>query len=173
MAETRITLEERYNGAPETTYVGRVRMRQAADVGGNKPGVDFMDGSGRGSWSSGGGTPAPDEFQTEIKRNAAGDFRYGGGAKSPALTNDSTYPLSRWLDKSLKIAFDGVGPASLPTGYHRNNRFTLLNDNRNMNVKLHNYTPRLNDDYTNTLIELSKGHVTGAPSGPSPSGLSG
>jgi hypothetical protein len=166
-----MNLEERYNNASENTYVGRVRARQAAEAGAG-PGVNFLDGDTRGTWSPG-TEAAPDTIQKEFTRGAAGDFRYGGGGKEPGAGD--SYLLSRWLDKSLKIAFDGVGPSRLPTGYWLNSRYTTLNDVRNQGVKLHNYAPVSGKAFSEAeiLSELSKGKITGAPSGPSPAGLNG
>lgn len=155
-----MTLEERYNSAGVNTYVGRVKSLQAADVGA-RPGVNFMDGVGRGKNNS-----APDEYQTEFKRNAEGDFRYGGGGKTPAATNNKTYPLSRWLPKALNKAF-GAG------GYFLNNRYTILNDVRNSQVKVHKFAPLTDKDFTSALTFLSKSRVIGSSAGPSPAGLRG
>jgi hypothetical protein len=63
-----MTLEERYNAAPSTTYVGKVRSLQAAEAGARE-GVNFMDGDGHGQWGPG-KTVAPYQVQTEFKRNA-------------------------------------------------------------------------------------------------------
>lgn len=154
-----MTLEERYNAAAGNTYVGRVKSLQAADVG-PKNGVNFMDGTGRAKNNT-----APDEYQTEFKRNAEGDFKYGGGGKVPGNT-DNKYSLSRWLPKALDKAF-GAG------GYFLNNRYTTLNDVKNSQVKIHKFAPITGRDFTTILPSLSKGRVIGSSSGPSPSGLMG
>jgi hypothetical protein len=168
-----MNLEQRYNSAPESTYVGKVRARQAAEAG-EGPGVNFLDGDQRGTWSPA-SEAAPDTMQKEFTRNAAGDFRYGGGGKVPGGTNDGSFPLSRWLDKSLKIAFGGVGPASLPNGYWGNTRFTTIRDARNAGTNLHNYAPVPGRAFqeADILSELSKSKITGSPSGPAPAGLNG
>jgi hypothetical protein len=165
-----MNLEERYKAAGENTYVGRVRARQAADAGAG-PGVNFLDGDKR----SPGSDAAPDAFQAEFTRNSAGAYLYGGAGLEPAATNDGSYPLSRWLEKSLKIAFDGVGPSRLPSGYWRNTRFTTVNDVKNSGTEIHNYAPVSGKKFEEAAIlsELSKGKLTGAPSGPSPAGLQG
>lgn len=159
------TLEERYNDATNETYVGRVKMLQANEVA--TRGVNFLDGDPVGTWSPG-RTDSPDKFQNEFIRNKPGDFRYGGGGKVPG-----TYALTRWLDKSLKIAFDGEGPTSRPMGYWHDSKFTLLNDMKNSNVQLHNFVPLPNKSFSDSLNPLAKGRVTGTPSGPSPAGLNG
>lgn len=166
-----MNLEERYNSAGENTYVGRVRTRQAADAG-SGAGVNFFDGDARSEWSPG-SEAAPDSIQKEFTRGAAGDFRYGGGGKEPGAGDD--YLLSRWLDKSLKIAFDGQGPSRLPTGYWNNVRYTTVNDVRNAATALHNYAPLDGKKFEEAAIlsELSKGKITGTAAGPSPAGLNG
>ena len=164
-----MNLEERYNAATENTYVGRVRMRQSSEAGAG-PGGNFFDGDGRSPQSE----TSPDQFQGEFTRNEAGDFRYGGGGKAPG-TGDS-YLLSRWFEKSLQIAFDGVGPTRLPTGYWKNNRYTTINDVKNSGVKIHTYAPVAGKafDEASILSEFSKNVViNGTPSGPSPAGLNG
>jgi hypothetical protein len=168
-----MNLEERYNAAGENTYVGRVRARQSYDAGAG-PGVNFLDGDKRTNWSPG-SEAAPDAFQSEFTRNEPGGFLYGGGGLEPAATNDGSYPLSRWLDKSLKIAFDGQGPSRLPAGYWRNTRFTTVRDVRNGGTDVHNYAPVSGKKFEEAAIlsELSKGKITGPASGPSPAGLNG
>ena len=152
-----MTLEERYNSAGANTYVGRVKNLQAADAG-TGPGVNFMDGDGKSQWGPG-KTPAPDQVQTEFKRNTQGDFRYGGGGKVAG-----TYTLSRWLTKGIDKG----------DTYLTNNKFTTVSDIRNASTLLQKYN-WMNEGKTfaGTLPSLSKGKVTGAPSGPSPAGLNG
>lgn len=152
-----MTLEERYNAAGNDTYVGRVKNLQAADAGARE-GVNFMDGDGRGQWGPG-KTPAPDQVQTEFKRNAEGDFRYGSGGKVAG-----TYTLSRWLDKGVQKG----------DTYLTNNRFTTVKDVRNADTIIQKYN-WLNEGKTfaGKLPSLTKGKVTGSPSGPSPAGLNG
>lgn len=165
-----MTLEDRYNNAGPDSYVGRVRAMQAEDAGAGR-GVNFMDGRGGGQWSPG-KTSAPDEFQNEFTRDDAGTYRYGTN-KTPAGTNDGSYPLSRWLEKSLKIAFEGAGPPTRPVGYWLDSRFTMLRDVRNGDTKLHKYAPLVDKSFSDTLASMSRGRVDGAASGPSPSGLNG
>lgn len=114
-----MTLEERYNAAAANSYVGLVKDKQAADAG-DINGVNFVDGDGRGAFKAG-QTPPPDVVQNEFKRNKEGDFRYGGGGKSPAATNDGSYPLSRWLARGTEKG----------DTYYVNNRYTTIGDTRN------------------------------------------
>jgi hypothetical protein len=166
-----MNLEERYNAASENTYVGRVRTRQAAEAGAG-PGVNFLDGDARSTWTPG-AEAAPDEFQKEFTRNNPGAFLYGGDGKEPGV--GTSYTLSRWLSKSLNIAFGGVGPSRLPTGYWKNPRFTTVNDVRNGNTTLHRYAPEAGASFAESTIlsEMSKGRIAGSASGPSPAGLQG
>lgn len=155
-----MNLEERYNSAAANTYVGRVKNLQAADRGAGA-GVNFLDGEPRNTWSSD-STAAPDQVQTEFTRNAAGDFRYGGGGKSPGSGN--TYSLSRWLKKGTDKG----------DTYLVNNRFTTVNDVRNSGTLLQRYNWLKEDStFSGKLPDISKGKVLGAPSGPSPAGLNG
>lgn len=155
-----MTLEERYNNASANTYVGKVKSIQAADAGAGK-GVNFMDGDGRGMWSPD-STAAPDQVQTEFTRNAAGDFRYGGGGKVPG-NPDNTYKLSRWLTKGVQKG----------DTYLANNRFTTVSDVRNASTLLQKYN-WLKDDATFSGKVASAGNkVKGSPAGPSPAGLNG
>lgn len=165
-----MTLEERYNAAGMDSYVGRVRMLQSAESNAEQ-GVNFMDGTTRGNFAFG-AAPAPDEYQKEFTRNQPGDFRYGGGGKVPG-GNNNTYALSRWYDQAFKIAFEGKGPATQPAGYWGNSKFTTVVDARNAGTQVHRYTPIANKDFINSLQVGSKARATGAPSGPSPAGISG
>lgn len=156
-----MTLEERYNAATNDTYVGRVKSLQAADVGGNNPGVNFLDGDPRNIWSPD-STAAPDQVQNEFTRNAAGDFRYGGGGKQPG--SGTTYALSRWLSKGVEKG----------DTYLSNNRYTTVSDVRNAGTLLQRYNWLKEDaTFAGKLPDISKGKVVGAPSGPSPKGLNG
>lgn len=150
-----MTLEERYNAAGADTYVGRVKTTQAGGEAG--AGVNFMDGDGRNAWSPD-ATAAPDQVQTEFTKNAAGDFRYGGGGKVAGA-----YSLSRWLQK-------GVDKGDT---YLTNNRYTTINDVRNAGTVVHKYSGQSGKDLTTVLSELSKGKLSGAPGGPSPASLAG
>jgi hypothetical protein len=159
-----MNLEERYNAASNDTYVGRVKNLQAADVGAGR-GVNFFDGDGRTEWDPS-ATAAPDEVQNEFTRNDAGDFRYGGGGKSPALTDNGSYPLSRWLARGLEKG----------DVYFANNRFTTIGNVRNApGTIVHKYwsADGKRFDESAILSELSKGKLSGSPIGPSPAGLGG
>lgn len=155
-----MTLEERYNSAAASTYVGKVKDMQAADAGTVAPGVNFMDGDGKGQWVPG-ATAVTDLVQTEFKRNAAGDYRYGGGGKTPAGTNNGSFPLSRWLTRGLQKGDD----------YMRNNRFTTISDARNASNLVYKFNPT--SPFIGTLSNRTQGKVNGGASGPSPSGING
>jgi hypothetical protein len=152
-----MTLEERYNAAGANTYVGRVRTLQAADVGGNKPGVNFMNGEGFT-----GTPPAPDQVQTEFTRNNAGDFKYAGGGKVPG-SPDNKYVLSRWLTKGVEKG----------DTYLTNTRFTTVSDVRNASTLLQRYNwLKDTNKFIGTLAEGTRGRITPA-TGPTPAGLQG
>jgi hypothetical protein len=159
--ENIMNLEERYNAASNDTYVGKVRLQQAADVGVGA-GVNFLDGDGRSRWSPA-TTARPDVVQTEFTRNAEGNFRYGGGGKSPALTNNGSYPLSRWLARGVE-----KGDA-----YFANNRFTTIGDIRNATgTIIHKYWSATNKKFQNADTWANT-RITSSPGGPSPAGLGG
>ena len=161
------SLEEMYNNAGSQTYVGQVRTLQAEDRGAGR-GVNFLDGDGRGKFSPGLNS-SPDQFQEEFKRNNAGDYRYGGGGKVPG-----TYATTRWLEKSLKLAFDGEGPSSRPNGYWGDNRFTLLNDARNSSRILHQYVPLPGRTLLDNTSSFTRAIIVGSSvSGRLPLGLAG
>lgn len=160
-----MTLEERYNNAAVSSYVGKVRMMQAAEAGAIK-GTNFLDGDGRNSWSPG-STPPPDVVQDEFNRNKEGAFRYGGEGKSPAATNDKSYPLSRWLARGVEKGEDYLANArynSLVAGDVRNAPNTIVHKFSHLSGK---------SFYDFLSSPVSKGKITGSPSGPSPSGVNG
>lgn len=134
-----MSLVDLYNTAANGTYVGEVKAKQATDVGA-KDGVNFMDGTRRRN-------PEPDEFQTEFKRNAEGTYAVGGAQGTVSPTNNKSYELSRWTQKSLKLAFENQGPASLSEGYY-NNRFRTAVTAKG-EQRVHNYTPINNNGYIN------------------------
>lgn len=134
-----MSLVDLYNTAANGTYVGEVKAKQATDVGA-KDGVNFMDGTRRRN-------PEPDEFQTEFKRNAEGTYAVGGAQGTVSPTNNKSYELSRWTQKSLKLAFENQGPASLSEGYY-NNRFRTAVTAKG-EQRVHNYTPINNNGYVN------------------------
>jgi hypothetical protein len=134
-----MSLVDLYNQAEKGTYVGEVKTKQATDVGA-KDGVNFMDGTRRRN-------PEPDEYQTEFKRNAEGTYAVGGAQGTVSPTNNKTYELSRWTPKSLKLAFEQEGPASLSNGFY-NNRFRTATTAKGTQI-VHNYTPLNNKGYVN------------------------
>jgi hypothetical protein len=146
------SLLERYTAATSPTLTVVKGLGESAAQG-----VNFTDGVPRTA-------PGPDVVQTEFKPNAAGDFKYGGGGKTPAATNNKSYPLSRWLARGVE-----KGDA-----YLTNPRFTTISDVRNgPGTVVHNYSPFAGKDFTTTLPEMTKGRVNGSASGPSPSGVAG
>lgn len=151
-----MTLEERYNQAAATTYVGKVRAMQAADAGAIN-GVNFMNGEGFT-----GRPPAPDQVQTEFKRNAEGDFKYGGGGKIPAATNNRSYPLSRWLTKGIDKA-----------DTYLIDRYKKLNDVRNGNKEINQYDWRTEANSFAGKLPTAKTRITSSPAGPAPGGING
>lgn len=156
-----MTLEERYNQAATSTYVGKVRTLQGADST-EEDGVNFMNGEGFV-----GTPPAPDSVQTEFKRNKAGAFKYGGDGKVPGSAEgepEDTYKLSRWLQKGLDKG----------DTYTANNRFTVLNDVRNRGTLLQRYNwLQESNKFIGKLSGLPKGRVEGGATGPLPSGING
>lgn len=160
-----MNLEERYNAASENTYVGKVRARQAADVGEN-PGVNFLDGDGRGQFTPGQSAP-PDVVQNEFKRHDAGDFRYGGGGKVPGASTTGNYPLSRWLQRGVEKG----------DTYMTNNRYTTISDVRNASNLVYKYSPLVGKSFSESAIlsEMSKAKIgpQSSPVGPTPAGLGG
>lgn len=158
-----MNLEQRYNAAAVTTYAGKVRTTQAAGTAG--AGVNFFDGDGRAVWEPG-QTAAPDVVQNEFKTNASGDFRYGGGGKVPAATNNKSYPLSRWLARGVEKG----------DTYFTNNRYTTIADTRNApGTQVHKFSPLAGKkfDESNILSTFAKGRLSGGAAGPSPAGLNG
>lgn len=148
-----MSLEALYNNADPRTYVGQVKNKQAADAN-TSMGVNFMDGTRRGP------RPTPDEFQTEFTRNPEGTFLAGGAQGTVSPTADKTYSLSRWTPKSLKLAFEQDGPASLNKGYYID-RFRTATSNAG-SVLVHNYTP-LNNKGFKDLNSSAKMRIASAP----------
>jgi hypothetical protein len=155
-----MSLKDLYENASENSYVGRVRTRQSSDAGAGQ-GSNYMDGTPRQQNNS-----APDEFQKEFTRNNAGAFKYGGDGKTPAATNDKSYPLSRWLSKAFKLAFEGQGPTTLPNGFFTN-RFRVINDAKNFNKTVHNYAPLPGLSFREQNSDAKK-RIDGSPAGPQP-----
>jgi hypothetical protein len=145
-----MNLEDRYNASPASSYVGRVRTRQAEEAGAIE-GVNFMDGVPRE-------TAGPDTIQEGFIRNQAGAFKYGGAGKVPGTSG-----LSRWLAPGLEKGDD----------YFTNNKFTtiLAGDIRNApGTLVHKYSPISGKKFqeSDILSALAKTKISGAPSGPTP-----
>ena len=149
-----MSLVDLYNQAEKGTYVGEVKTKHATDVGA-KDGVNFMDGTRRRN-------PEPDEYQTEFKRNAEGTYAVGGAQGTVSPTNDKNYQLSRWTEKSLKLAFEQEGPASLDKGYYTS-RFRTATSPKG-SVLVHNYTPLPESGYLDKNAS-AKARYNSAPTG--------
>lgn len=147
-----MTLEERYNAAGTDTYVGRVKSFQAADAGAID-GVNFMNGEGFT-----GTPPAPDQVQTEFKRNAEGDFKYGGGGKVAGA-----YSLSRWLPKGINKG----------DTYLTNTKFNTVSDVRNASKRIQNYDWLSDANKFTGKSTTAKNRVDGSPAGVAPGGVNG
>jgi hypothetical protein len=131
-----MSLEDLYNKAAATTYVGSVRTKQAADVGAGKSLVNYFDGETRGYPNN-----TADAFQTEFTRNDANKYKTGG---SQGVLRSPTDILTRWTDKAFNLAFDNEGPASLANGFYGDSRFTTANVftyTGAPTMTIHNYTP--------------------------------
>lgn len=92
-----MTLEQRYNTAPATTYAGKVRTLQAADYGAKK-GVDFMDAGTRSG--------TQDTFQSNFQRNASDTKIFTQGkSETSNYAPSERKGLSRWYGRALNYAF--------------------------------------------------------------------
>lgn len=144
-----------------STSAGIVAARSYGTSDGRQ-GVNFFDGTGRGPWSPTSTKTADDDWQGEFKENKA------GVKVTPAATNDSSYPLSRWKPDALKIAFDGVGPAQRPLGYWLDSRFTVFKDSAGRwtetGSKLHKYAPLAGKKFQNFDTWANTRVVAGATS---------
>ena len=154
-----MSLEQRWKDATSPTIVQVKAIGNAGSLG-----VDFLDGVPRTR------VPTPDTVQTEFTPNLTGDFKYDGGGKIPAATNDKTYPLSRWLAKGRD-----KGDA-----YAADARFTTLvtGDERNPAGKLiHKYSQLTNKSFFASLPVGSFASARANPKstgyGPGPAGISG
>jgi hypothetical protein len=131
-----MSLENLYKNAAATTYVGSVRTKQAADVGAGTSPVNYFDGETRGYPNN-----TADVYQTEFKRNAANTYKTGG---SQGILRSESTKLTRWTTKAFNLAFDNQGPASLPHGFYRDNRFRVAKVSTYTGAPtrtIHNYTP--------------------------------
>jgi hypothetical protein len=100
-------LKTRYETAPETTYAGRVRTGQAADVGVGA-GVNFMDAG----YASPGGATA-DTMQSNFQRRASEDKIFTRGTETTIAAGDLK-GATRWYGRALNFAF--TNPSSTSTG---------------------------------------------------------
>lgn len=155
-------LEQLYNEASAQSYVGMVRDKQSSDAPVEEQLVNYMDGTARTRPNN-----ESDEFQTEFRRNLPGSFKTGG-SQPPATTNNKSYPLSRWTDRALRLAFEGrgVGPATLRDGFYTE-RFRTDTAGR----LIHNYTPRSGERLIDKNMSAKLRNNT-SPSG-APVGTSG
>lgn len=171
-------LKELYEGANngQFPYVNTVKTNQAADVGA-VAGVNFLDGLPRTR-----STTAVDQMQTEFSRNAEGALKYGASGRNaltPGASDDvtGTGGLSRWTTSALNIAFDDASTSpSLSSIYNRRKGFKSSSPvNWSGHTNFHQWTPKTGKSFIENLTDAdkSKTRVTGAPSGPSPSGLNG
>lgn len=133
MSEKLMSLESLYNNAPNGTYVGQVKTKQAQDVQ-STTGVNFMDGTRRAR-----NQEATDVFQTEFTRNAPGEYATGGAQGSVAVPGQTK---SRWTDRGLDLAFTapGKGPDSLVNGFYNTTRFRVWKATQT-EANVHNYVP--------------------------------
>ena len=167
-----MTLEERYTNSTADSYVGRVRRFQSGvgEGGELKDGVNFMDGDSRSQRADDGSYAAvKDEWQSEFTRTQKSQiFRI-----NPDDTNNKSYPRSRWLEKSLKLAFDLVGPSKLPTGYYGHIRYKYADAVRgSISDPIHFHTPSSQFN-TKLASTFSTNRATVKVGPPSPSGLNG
>jgi hypothetical protein len=141
-------------------------IEAARDIGtaDDRQGVNFFDGNPRGPWNLTAPVPA-DIFQGGFIENKEGKN------VSPAGSNDGSYPLSRWKETALKIAFDGQGPITRPSGYWQDIRFTKFEDSagRNTGTKLHTYAPvsgkRFGEVSTSAKLRIESGGTSTSVTG--------
>ena len=146
-------LLKRYEEAAKTSPT----IAQVKTIGtAASPGVNFWDGGPRTR------TPAVDTVQKEFTPNAAGTLT------TPAVTNDKTYPLSRWLSVGVQ-----KGDA-----YLTNSRFTTISDVRNApGTILHKFSQLADKSFfaAGGLSEFAKARANPNSSGygPGPAGING
>ena len=153
-----MSLESLYNQSASNTYVGTVRTRQAADAPTNQTLVNFLDGQPREN--------SQDVFQTEFKRNRAGQY-LSAGAQGVARNPNQSY--TRWTNKSFKLAFDGEGPAQLKNGFYTNQFRPTYTDTNGLEKRVHQYTPNVGKKFGD-LNDSAKARIAASPSG-APTGL--
>jgi hypothetical protein len=152
-------LKTRYESAAASTYVGKVRTTQEADVGVGR-GVDFMDaGAGKGN---------PDNMQSNFQRRAADNTTVTQGTDTTYSATDLK-GSSRWYGKALNYAF--TDPNSATTGITVSqwnsfkNKRTGTKDTWTDNTYFHRWTPSAQFKASETLSALAKTRATGkAPS---------
>lgn len=153
-----MSLLAKYEGSTSPTITHVKTIGTAAS-----PGVDFWDGNPRTK------VPAIDTVQDEFTPNEEGSYRYGKN-KTPAATNDKSYPLSRWL------------PAGTNKGdaLAVNTRFTTLiyGDVRNRaNTLIHKYSQLEGRSFFATLpvgsFAAARANPISSGYGPGVTGLAG
>lgn len=153
-----MTLEERYNAAAATTYVGRVKATQEASVGAGR-GVDFMDaGAPKGN--------AADSMQSNFQRRASDDTVVTqGGDATNTYTASELKGSSRWYGRALNYAF--TDPSSATTGLvssqwnlYKGFR-TSTRDGWRDNATFHRWKPSNEFKASSTLSEFAKTKATG------------
>lgn len=152
-----MSLEQRWKDATSPTIV---QVKTIGNAGSH--GVDFLDGTPRTR------VPAIDTVQAEFTPNLEGDFKYGGGNKVPAATNDKSYPLSRWLAK-------GVTKGDT---YLANNKFTTFGDVRNAaGTILHKFSQLEGKSFFSagglSPFAAARANPNSNSYGPGPAGISG
>lgn len=126
-------LKELYENAQQGTYVSQIKGEQNSGLAG--AGVNFMDGTRK--------IAQGDIFQTEFTKYAAGANIAGGAQGTVPTTSDKSYPLSRWTQKGVNLAFDtanGQGPASLSNGFYGTTRFRVGKAGETA-ANIHKYIP--------------------------------
>jgi hypothetical protein len=152
-----MNLEQRYNTAPENSYVGRVRTKQAADVGVGI-GVNFMDAG----YASPGGATA-DTMQSNFQRRASEDKNFTRGAETTIAAGELK-GASRWYGRALNFAF--TNPGSTSTGL-TNSQYTSFKGMRTGTKDawvdnpsfFHRWNP--STEFRNSLTGLAQTRATG------------
>lgn len=153
-----MSLRELYETAASNTYVGSVRTKQAADAPTNQTLVNFLDGQAKGRYRAGNAL-APDTFQTEFTRNEEGSYVSAG---AQGVTRNSGQNLTRWTDKSFKLAFDNEGPSHLARGFYTSQFRTAVGPRGN--VLVHNYAPLAGKTFKDQSVS-ARVRINASPSG--------